>query len=451
VAAIGRPVRALTRTMTELAGGNMEAEVGASDQRDELGDMARAVLVFREHMARGNRQAAEQEAERARAEAEKRQALIAMAGTIEAATGSALQQIGDRTTAMAATADAMSTSAARTGNSAQDAAASAAQALGIAQTVASAAEQLAASIRGIGGEVGRSTALVGRAVAAGTETRSAIVALNQEVERIGVVADMISEIAARTNLLALNATIEAARAGEAGKGFAVVAGEVKALAMQTARSTAEITRHIGQVRTATGASVTAVARIEQTIAEISAIAGSIASAVAQQDGATAEIARNVAEAAVAANAMTGRTGELSSLAADTDRHAGDLRDNIVALDRAVEDLRHSVIQVVRTSTAEVDRRQARRHQVDLAARLAIAGQRELDVRVGDLSAGGASLCGVSGLAAGTRGVLRLDGVAVALPCIVRASDEDRVHLAFDPDAAATLQPIIDRLITQKAA
>ncbi len=362
VAAIVKPVRTLTRAMTDLAAGDMDAKLVGQHHRDELGGMARAVLVFKEHMIRGRQLAAEQQTERDRGEAEKRAALAKMAETIETATSSALQQIGDRTKTMVTTADAMSGSASRTGASAKDAAAAATQAQSVAQAVASAAEQLAASIREIGGQVRQSTTLVGQAVEAGTETRTTIAALTQDVERIGAVAGIIGEIAARTNLLALNATIEAARAGDAGKGFAVVASEVKALAMQTARATEEIARHIGQVRSATGASVAAVARIDQTIAAISAIAGSIAAAMQQQDAATAEIARNIAEAAHATNEMSNRTGEVSNEALGTGSRAADLRDNTAALDQAVEELRHSVIRVVRTSTAEVDRRKTPRHE-----------------------------------------------------------------------------------------
>jgi methyl-accepting chemotaxis protein len=451
VAAIGRPVRTLTRTMTELAAGNMAAAIGAQDHRDELGDMARAVLVFKEHMVREQQIAAEQEAERNQSEAEKRAALVGMAQTIETATNSALRQIGDRTTAMATTADAMSVSATRTGASAKDAAAAAAQALGIAQTVAGAAEQLAASIREIGSQVSRSTAVAGRAVTAGLETRDTIVSLSQEVESIGAVADMIGGIAAQTNLLALNATIEAARAGDAGKGFAVVATEVKALAMQTARSTEDIARHIGQVRSATGASVAAVARIDETIAEISAIATSIAAAVRQQDAATGDIARNVGATATAAHDMTSRTTEVSTEAAGTGRHAADLRDNTLALNEAIEELRHSVIQVVRTSTAAVDRRRGTRYVAELPGRIALAGQDEHPVRVSDLSEGGACLRGAPETPVGAQGTLRIDGVAVALPCVVRATDSDGAHMAFGPDAAAALLPLLEKLQTRAAA
>jgi methyl-accepting chemotaxis protein len=451
VAAIGRPVRALTRTMTELAAGNMAASVGAQDHRDELGDMARAVLVFKEHMVREQQIAAEQEAERGRSEAEKREALVGMAQTIETATNSALRQIGDRTTAMAATADAMSVSATRTGAAAQDAAAAASQALNVAQTVAGAAEQLTASIREIGSQVSRSTAVVGRAVTAGLETRDTIVSLSQEVESIRTVADMIGGIAAQTNLLALNATIEAARAGDAGKGFAVVASEVKALAMQTARSTEDIARHIGQVRSATGASVAAVARIDETIAEISAIAASIAAAVRQHDAATADIARNVGATATAANDMTSRTNEVSTEAAGTGRHAADLRDNTLALNEAVEELRRSVIQVVRTSTAAVDRRHGPRYATDLPGRLAIGGQGEHSVQISDLSDGGACLHGAPEMPVGAQGSLHVDDVAVALPCVVRAADTDGVHMEFAPDAAAALLPLLEKLRTRAAA
>jgi methyl-accepting chemotaxis protein len=448
-----RPLSALADVTHRLGANEAVASIPGGNRRDELGAMAGALARWQEATAQAAEGKAQAEAAHVKAAADQRKALGGMADTIEAETAVALQQIGVRATAIEATADIMSASATRTGACAREAAAAAGQAQTNVQIVASAAEQLTLSIEEITGQVSRCAAVVGRAVAAGTETRTAIEALNREVEHISAVAGIIGEIAARTNLLALNATIEAARAGDAGKGFAVVASEVKQLATQTARSTQEIAKHINQVRSATQASITAVIGIEKTITEIDAISGSIAAAVEQQGAATAEIARNVGETADAANAMTNRTNQVSAEAVDTNRHAVDVHSGTVALGKAMEQLRHAVIRVVRTSTTEVNRRQNRRFPVDLPGRLVIDGRGENPVHVKDLSEHGAHVTGAPGIATGTHVTLSLDGVNPPLSCTVRSSGDDGLHLAFTLDAntQAALQPTIARLALHQAA
>jgi methyl-accepting chemotaxis protein len=364
----------LRTAMAALAKGDLATAIPGTNRHDEVGTMAGTVLVFKDHMLKEARLDAEQEKERERAAEAKRAALIEMAEKIENESKRAVQEVSRRASLMAENASTMSRSANQTGTSARSAATAAAQALANAQTVASAAEELTASIREISGQVSHSTAVVTRAVEAGHATRDTMETLNEHVARIGVVADMIREIAGKTNLLALNATIEAARAGDAGKGFAVVASEVKQLATQTAHSTEEIARHIADVRTATSASVTAVSDIEQTIGEINAIAGSIAAAVEQQGAATAEIARNVTQTATAANVMTERVGEVSAEAERTGKQAAEVQENTAGLDTAVQDLRRSIVQLVRTSTEDVDRRQNRRRPCLVEATIICDGQ-----------------------------------------------------------------------------
>jgi len=435
---IARPILGITEAMRQLASGNQQIALPRRRSDDEVGRMAGAVEVFRLNAIECTRLQEENEAERQRGEQKTRTALEGMAERIEAETGAALAKVRQRSGVMVEIADAMSASASRTGASAETAAAAAATALANAQAVAGAAEQLAASIREIGERVTESSAVVRHAVAAGSQTRSTIETLNQKVERIGAVADMIGEIAARTNLLALNATIEAARAGDAGKGFAVVASEVKQLASQTARSTDEITRHIAEVRAATTASTAAVARIEQTITEVNTIADSIAAAVEEQGTATAEIARNVTETANAANEMTARTSEVSAEAGDTGQHADEVRENAGSLNQAMQELRHAVIRVVRTATPEVNRRTGTRFTVDLPCRLTVAGQ-SYEARMLDISDGGALVSGVPNLAVGVRGSLEAFAIGFPLPFTVQASGDEGSHLAFELDETVTAQ------------
>jgi methyl-accepting chemotaxis protein len=448
-----RPLHAITTTMRRLAGDDMSVEIPGVARHDEIGDIAAAVLVFKEHMVRGVELNSAREREQQQAASEKQDALVGMADKIESETSTVLHEVANRTAAMTATAEEMSASAARTDGSARSAASASATALANVQTVASAAEQLSASIREISGQVAQSNEVVARAVTAGSETRSKIEALNTQVERIGSVADMIGEIASKTNLLALNATIEAARAGDSGKGFAVVASEVKALATQTARSTEEIAKAIGEVRGATGESVAAVERIEQTIGEIHAIAGSIAAAVEQQGAATAEIARNVAETASAAHEMTSRTTEVSAEAQTTGARAAEVKDNAAELNKAVGELRRSVIRVVRTATAEVDRRDGVRHAVSLACRLNVSAGATSAARITDLSMTGASILGGPPIGRGARGTVNVDGLGPALPFTVRSSEGDTLHVMFEANdaTAAQLRSFTDRLTVGRAA
>ena len=369
---IARPILAVTDVLGQLAAGNHQIVVPEQQANDEVGRMARAVEVLRVSEIERARLLTEQQSQRA--DVDRWAAMAGMAEMIEQKTAIAVEQIGHRTDALTTSASSLRDSAGRTGVSARAAASSAGQARAATQSVAGAAGQLASSIHEISTQVAQSSAVVGRAVAAGSETRATIETLNEEVARIGAVADMIGEIAAKTNLLALNATIEAARAGDAGKGFAVVASEVKQLATQTARSTEEIGRHIGQVRSATAP------RSPRWRGSSRPSPRSTPSPVRSLRRSSSRAPRprrspaTSTETANAADEVTDRITEVSAEAVETGRNAVDVGETVTALASAVRALRREVIHVVRTSSSDVDRRKRRRRPCLVEATITTGGK-----------------------------------------------------------------------------
>lgn len=140
-------------------------------------------------------------------------------------------------------------------------------------------------------------------------------------ERIGEVIRLISDIASQTNLLALNATIEAARAGDAGKGFSVVASEVKTLAAQTARATAEIGTQVAAVQEAVGGAAQAIDLIAKSVGRIDGVTNCIAVAVERQGRASGEIARGMKAAETAVGSVGQTMQEIAGAVAEAEATA----------------------------------------------------------------------------------------------------------------------------------
>lgn len=336
------PLRDLTAVMNRLAEGDKSVEPPALDRGDEIGDMARAVAVFREEGRKlDEMRAREKAAEKAR-HAERRNLLLQIADDFESKVKHVVDTVSSASTEMQATAETMSTSAERTSRQTTAVAAASEQASGNVQTVAAAAEEMAKSIDEIGRQVSRSTDIAKNAVGEAARTNTTVQGLAEAAQRIGEVVHLISDITERTNLLALNATIEASRAGDAGKGFAVVAEEVKELANQTARATDEIARQIRGIQSVSGEAVDAIRGIGETIKEIDEIATTIASAVEEQGAATQEIARNVQQAARGTSEVSENVAAVSGTVGETGAAAGQVLDAAKQLSSEAERLRSEV-------------------------------------------------------------------------------------------------------------
>jgi len=334
---IARPLDGLAGAMKQLADGDISAKIPATRASDEIGAMARTVIVFRDNMIERDRLTADQ----TRSAHEKEQCSESVASAIAAFRGSIQQALGNlrgtaqqleiSSTKLNGAADAV-TAESRTAESRVNAA---------SQNVTSAAssvEELAASINEIAGQAAKSTEVATRAVAEAQRTARTMTELGTAATRIGEVIGMIQAIAGQTNLLALNATIEAARAGEAGRGFAVVASEVKSLAGQTARATAEIAEQIGAIQSAAVDSAQAISQVNAIITEMSAIASTVAITVEEQNTAVSSIAEGVNRASLEAQTGAQAMSRVAGVSTNARVTAGDVKSLADTLSAEAESL-----------------------------------------------------------------------------------------------------------------
>jgi methyl-accepting chemotaxis protein len=312
-----RPLQAITKTMTELATGNLAVAIPHSERRDEVGEMARAVEVFKVNAATRQRLETEQKEQEVHLAVQRKADMRRLADEFENAVGKIIETVSSAATDLESSARSLTATAERSKGLASVVAGASGEASNNVQSVAAATEEMSSSVNEISRQVQQSAAIAGEAVDQARSTNERVGELSQAAARIGDVVDLINTIAGQTNLLALNATIEAARAGDAGRGFAVVASEVKALAEQTAKATDEISQQIGAIQSATQHSVAAIKEIGDTIGRMSEIAATIASAVEQQGAATQEISRNIQQAAHGTKQVSGNIGDVEREAGET--------------------------------------------------------------------------------------------------------------------------------------
>ncbi len=314
--AIARPLSVITDTIKRVADGEDNVEVPHTARGDEIGSLARAIQIFKEAMER-NRKLNSQVVLDSKARDARARHIEASVEAFREAIGGVVRTVSDSAASMRGTAQTIANVASAASGRAVVASEATEQASSNVSAVAGAAEELSASVEEIGRQVRQSASAVEQAGQRTDKSVTEIEGLAAATQRIDGVVTLIQTIAAQTNLLALNATIEAARAGEAGRGFAVVAHEVKALAGQTAKATAEISENVATIQASTRTSVEAVREIGSAVRGISEGTSSIAEAIGQQDMATREISQNAQLAAQGNQTLVDNIGQLSDAMGQT--------------------------------------------------------------------------------------------------------------------------------------
>ena len=340
---ITRPLHGLADVMKRLAAGDTTARIPATRARDEIGDMARTVIVFRDTIVEREKLASTQ-TEASRAQIERSDTIARKIAQFNESVGGALGRLRAASLKLETSSSDLNRSADTVSSEAHTAEQRVTAASDNVASAANSVEELAASIGEIASQAAKSTEVAERAVSEANRTVGTMSELGHAATRIGEVVGLIQAIAGQTNLLALNATIEAARAGESGRGFAVVAAEVKSLAGQTAKATEEIAGQVGSIQSAAADAAQAIEQVNIIIRDMAAIATTVAATVDQQNSAVASIAEGVGRASGEARNGAEAMIRVAGVTAEARTTAVDVKDLADAVAFEAEGLEAEVRQ-----------------------------------------------------------------------------------------------------------
>lgn len=344
---VARPINALAGQMRLLADGDFDTEVHGTDRSDEVGEMARAVEIFRangKEVEERRRTALEsekrefeqqqklalvQEEARERSQQERREIMLALADRFERTVGQLVDQVDSSARQIRDGARKVSADVDTSIGLMVDVVAAAGQSSSNSTDVASAADEMSMSINEVSNQIISAASVAQDASLRAKATDDVVAELVRTTQMTQSMVELIANVAKQTNLLALNATIEASRAGDAGRGFAVVAQEIKNLANQTSAATKDIQINIGHAVSTSGKAIDAITEIGKAIDEISKVATNISSAMEQQAITTAQIAQNTGQVADSSQLVTVNLGEVKTGIESSGKSA---RDALVAVE-----------------------------------------------------------------------------------------------------------------------